>query len=428
MMLCMLNTISLAAGRSLAEQHGRLIGRPHLGYLDGLRAVAMLWVLLGHAGQPAFDPGGRLGDTPHWLRLPIRFLMTGHYAVDIFIALSGFCLALPAVSSGRLRGSAMDFFRKRARRILPPYYFSLLFAIAVSALAAQIFGGRWDQGITLWGGITHLFLVHDLFPSTATQINGVLWSVSVEWRIYFLFPLLLLLWRKIGIGAATLAAVAGSYLLYRVMQHTPFLVMSDDGIGSCPHFIGLFAMGAGGAFLTFSKQLSPGLIRLRNILSSPWAGAILLLAVLAVTGLAWSTPHSDLLKKAASVASPYMPRDFLVGVWAVSMMVAAGRFPNQRALRFLSARPLVFLGTFAYSTYLVHKPILNFLGQVLEPLKANRPFELFLIELTAGSALVFGISYLFHLAFERPFMSKPGQTAPQTERQAEAAAIVSPAP
>lgn len=184
-----------------------------------------------------------MGNTPYWLYKPLRLLTLGHYAVDIFIVLSGFCLALPAVlSSGHLRGGAIKFYQRRARRIIPPYYISMVFTVGVTWIIVQI-GGEPGPAITYLGVITHLLLIHDLFHQTALQINGVLWTISVEWRIYFLLPLVVYLWRKIGPAATTITAVLLSYLLFRTMQHTPLNVMDVFGEGACPQYIGLFVMG-----------------------------------------------------------------------------------------------------------------------------------------------------------------------------------------
>lgn len=205
----------------------------------------MLWVLFNHIYNSAFFPHHIMvmGNTPYWLYKPLRLLTLGHYAVDIFIVLSGFCLALPAVlSSGHLRGGAIKFYQRRARRIIPPYYISMVFTVGVTWIIVQI-GGEPGPAITYLGVITHLLLIHDLFHQTALQINGVLWTISVEWRIYFLLPLVVYLWRKIGPAATTITAVLLSYLLFRTMQHTPLNVMDVFGEGACPQYIGLFVMG-----------------------------------------------------------------------------------------------------------------------------------------------------------------------------------------
>ena len=81
------------------------------------------------------------------------------------------------------------------------------------------------------------------------------------------------------------------------------------------------------------------------------------------------------------------------------------------------------MGVFSYSLYLVHAPVLALVHDALGLLHlTNLALLAGVFVLGVGGALL--LSYLFHRVFERPFM--PGH--PRTERQAEQAAIVSPAP
>src|SRR5689334_14181642 len=104
----------------------------HLDYLDGLRALAALFVLFCHALQSPW-PYIYSRYPPPALHLFTGWLYHGHFAVDVFIVLSGFCLMLPVVrGDGTLRGGAKRFFRRRARRILPTYYGALAFSLILS--------------------------------------------------------------------------------------------------------------------------------------------------------------------------------------------------------------------------------------------------------------------------------------------------------
>ena len=95
----------------------------------------------------------------------------------------------------------------------------------------------------------------------------------------------------------------------------------------------------------------------------------------------------------------------------------------------LSWRPLVAVGAFSYSLYLVHAPVVAFFIQWLLPrlrahgmiLAGNNLVAFDFLVVAAALALAYG----FHLAVERPFMSRP---APKTEQDAESVAVVSPAP
>src|SRR5262249_667308 len=97
--------------------------RPRLLYLDGLRGLGMLMVLAYHGwvhpvGVPIRVPLLRWSVD---VTAPLHF---GYIGVHLFLLLSGFCLAFPLVGSG-LRVDPALFARRRAQRILPPYYAAL---------------------------------------------------------------------------------------------------------------------------------------------------------------------------------------------------------------------------------------------------------------------------------------------------------------
>ena len=384
-------------------------GRVHLAHLDGLRGLAALYVVLFHIRVY------HLSLSPALLRLtaPLGF---GSDAVAVFIVLSGFCLMLPVARSedGTLRGGAWRFFRSRARRILPPYYFAVGFSLLLITLfLGHKTGSPWDDSVpvTKLGLLSHLLLLQDLGHATWNQINPALWSVSVEWRIYFCFPLLVLLWRRLGPWVTTGLTLAVSLVLVLAFLHVPILTrFNSEQNGLSPQYLGLFALGMLAADIAFSVH-SPS--RLRRL---PWGGlTAAAFAALAVATLA--LPQTLDTRPAL---------DSCAGLFAACLLVAASRPGGwQRAL---SLRPLVGIGSFAYSLYLIHFPVVQMVWlYAVHPLRLGPGLSL-LLHWCLGIPLSIGIAYGFHLAFERPFMSKPGKPAPQTERQAEAAAIESPAP
>ena len=83
----------------------------------------------------------------------------------------------------------------------------------------------------------------------------------------------------------------------------------------------------------------------------------------------------------------------------------------------LSQKPLVFCGTFAYSIYLVHEPLIVIAWQyVLEPLHFT-PSAAFLALLVAGIPLFVACAYLFHIVCERPFIATAAsRSAAQQEK------------
>lgn len=356
--------------------------RIHLDFLDGLRALAALFVLLHHTYLQVWNifahryPGGLLDALTRWV-------IYGHFAVSVFIVLSGFCLMLPvARGDGTLRGGAALFFKKRARRILPPYYFALGFSLLI--LPAT--NGR-DLPVTRLDLVSHLLLLHNLSPDTIGGINGALWSIAVEWQIYFLFPPLVWAWRRWGAWPTLVVTTTLAYAAWFLLRNHPLS-------GLTPHYVALFAFGMLGSALAFSPTPQWAAWRARV----PWPALLAALtALLVVWCLHWG--WEEALGPLQAVT------DLLVGACTVALLVAASRPGANRISRLLSARPLVFIGAYAYSLYLVHLPLLLICSNLVARLRMH-PDSAFALLVCVVGPLIVGAAYLFHLACERPFLTK----------------------
>jgi peptidoglycan/LPS O-acetylase OafA/YrhL len=122
----------------------------------------------------------------------LGWLMYGQFPVTFFITLSGFCLMIPVIRSGVLRGGTKGFLFGRVRRILPPYYSALVLSVFVVSNFLQYPSHTWydlSLPITTKGILAHVFLVQNLHWSW-TEINGPLWTTAIEFQIYLLFPFL----------------------------------------------------------------------------------------------------------------------------------------------------------------------------------------------------------------------------------------------
>jgi peptidoglycan/LPS O-acetylase OafA/YrhL len=385
--------------------------RVHIGYLDGLRALAAMFVVLHHSSTQ-FD----LTHAPAPFAELLKFFSYGHYAVDIFIVLSGFCLMLPvALGDGTMRGSAASFFLKRARRILPPYYLALAFSlILIYFFLSHASGTRWDSTlpITKQGVLLHLFLLQDVAGNF--EINYPLWSIPVEWRIYFLFPVLVWAFRRYSPVAVTSVTVIASYIVWIGIDHSPLhRWISTYPSGVSPYYLGLFAMGMLATKAAYSGDRSRAFGRP----ASAWAAATAVSAFVVFALSAFPLAHGHSL--------PPQVMSLFVGLFSMILLIWVSISPRSWAGRLFAWRPLVFLGTFAYSLYLTHAPLVQLFWQyVIHPLHLS-DLAGFAMAIFVGAPLITGVAYLFHLACERPFMNtKPRPTVAETERDA----VLSPAP
>lgn len=387
------------------------VGR--IDFLDGLRALAALGVVVVHAfemfglglgalwgldkNQSGLGDGlaGRAFELTHELVVG-QFV----WAVEVFIVLSGFSLMLPILRSPErsLRGGVARFFQGRVRRILPPYYAALLIGI----LAILIIPGMREPSgshdyrdlmipLTPGAVATHAFLVHNVSQAWDLKIVPPMWSIAVEWQIYLLFPLIVLLWRRAGPTATVVAALAFGMLQGALLRPLGLPVYPL----SHPWYVGLFALGMAAAAIGFSPAERARLLRERV----PWLplSALVFAAMVGLKALANS-----------SGGLPEWLGDTLIGLSALCLLVhlARGRHGRTGLLaRGLSVRPLVQLGRFSYSLYLIHTPVLAVLALLLGA--AGMPaLAAHLLMLGVGVPLAVGAAYLFFVAYERPFLSR----------------------
>jgi peptidoglycan/LPS O-acetylase OafA/YrhL len=356
-----------------------------------LRALAALYVVAFHAvlGFSAQNLSGPFR--------PLRRLFAfGHEAVAIFIVLSGYCLMLPVLRASplELKLELVSFVRRRAFRILPPYFAALALSVIALGCIPFLRNGAtstiWDEtlpGLALAPLLSHALLVHNWSPEWGYQINGPLWSVATEWQIYFFFPLLLLpVWRRFGPLVTLL--VAG------VLGYAPLWLTAKPALVAIPWYLFLFALG----MLAAAAGFAPRGERLR--LAVPWRK---------VSGALWV---GCLLFSTAAPAVWFACKplvDALIGLATATLLVhltnRAGAHERGRLLPLLEWRPLLTLGHFSYSLYLTHLPILAVCYFTLRPLEARPPL-LALSMLTIGTLASLAFGYGFHLSVERHFIRR----------------------
>ncbi|MET0790904.1 MAG: acyltransferase [Polyangiaceae bacterium] len=361
--------------------------RVHLDFIEGMRACAALMVILNHTYAQIWLAVANVFPPPALSVLTFS-MVTGHLAVSVFICISGFCLMLPIVrGDGTLRGGALQFFKRRARRILPPYYAALFLCLAlIATVIGKPTGTLWDVCIVIRPTdlVSHLLLLQHFFGTG--RINYSFWSISLEWQIYFLFPLFVVAFRRFGALATTGAALAVGYaIMIGIGPHSERIERSNL------HYIGLFAMGMTAAQIAFGSSETIARVRARV----PWTAVTLaLIAVQVAMMLHWgwhTAMHSWLILDVLSAAT------------AAAMLVAASHGTGGPFRRLFALRPLVWIGTSSYSLYLIHAPLIQIFWQyVIAPLHLVGVPAFALLSFV-GLPLMLLAAKLFYRWFEGPF-------------------------
>ncbi len=347
-----------------------------------MRALAALYVVIHHASLQI--PRDHLAQ--NWL---LPYFAYGRHAVDVFIVLSGYCLMLPvARNNGYLRTDYLMFIRHRFRRIVPPYLLSLaLSLLLIATCIGQPTTTHWTicLPVTSWDIVSHLLLIHDLTGS-AYKINHSLWSIAVEWRIYLFFPLLVLGFRRWSGSGTTLVTVALSAVLWFVLWQHPVEGISQE---ACLDYFGLFALGMLAAHLAFSSEQLFGM----HPRKGPWyelATGFLALNI-------WLTPQTGTFT--------LLPVDLSLGAATAFLLVGLSRRTGSWFKSLLSWDPLVYVGQFSYSIYLIHAPLLQVIELYLIRPLGLTPAGASLFYAFVGTPLVVALAYGFYLLGERPFMT-----------------------
>ncbi|MEU6227084.1 acyltransferase [Streptomyces sp. NPDC047042] len=360
------------AGRAEGVSGGD-VRRQVLG-LDGLRGLAALYVVLFHCWLYTF-PGYPNSSAPPWL----DGLMFGRLAVVFFLVLSGFSLAISPARHGWRSGGVGEFLRRRAWRILPPYWAALVMSLLISwfVVPASRFGPPTGSSVLVYG-----LLAQDMV--TAPTPNGAFWSIGVEAELYLLFPLLLFVRRRRW-GAVVMVAFASLPVV--VLALTAVGGSPEEGVNQlAPHLAPVFAAGVAGAGIVVASD------RVRRL---PWGwfavvAALPVLALGVVRGSVWTVTH-------------YFWVDLAVAP-AMTMLIAAVATGRPAALvRLLTARPVRGLGSFSYSLYLIHLPIVLAVIRRVAPHFVSPGLPTFGFTLLVALPVSVVGAWLFARIFELPF-------------------------
>ena len=334
--------------------------------LDGLRAVSILLVIVGHLSlrpEPAFS----------WLP------RAGEMGVEMFFVISGFLITLLLERERRRTGtvSLKRFYIRRCLRILPAYVFFLaaLFALQLRGYL-DIPWGAWLTAMTYTTSLVSLAPSWDL---------GHTWSLAVEEHFYLVWPLLFLVLNRRRAFLACAACVAAGPFLRMALYRFVFLPHGGVGMSFCTFTqMDCIAVGCCLALLATSpacRKLWPG----RRVAACLCLGSAVLLVASKVAAAKFSSVWAILLYQ--SFLSPS----------ANSLLMALlvwGSINHGGALLYglLNCRLFRVLGLLSYSLYLWQQPLIN-------PERGGWAFQF-----PANMVLLLLVACLSYTLVESPFL------------------------
>ncbi|MEA3179794.1 MAG: hypothetical protein QOI59_3317 [Gammaproteobacteria bacterium] len=309
--------------------------------LDGLRAIAVIPVVLLHAGFKLFS-GGFVG-------------------VDVFFVISGY-LITSIISEETRNGSftLAGFYERRARRILPALLAMLLVCVPLAWLCSlpQDTSFFSQSVLAVLGFVSNVFFSHTTgYFGVGSTLDPLIhtWSLAVEEQYYILFPALLLLLRRLN--PRTTGAALGVIAACSLMA-AQYYASTDPQFD----FYGLPTRGweiLAGALTAFYSRRPEGIRAAQRNLEQGRVRVTLreLGSLIGIASIAGSMFFFDDGTPSPSVYS-------LIPVLGAVLVIM---YAHETTLigKVLGVRLLVAIGSVSYSLYLIHQPVLAFARQRL---------------------------------------------------------------
>ena len=329
--------------------------------IDGLRALAVVPVILFHAGFELFS-GGFVG-------------------VDVFFVISGYLITTILIEDiENKRFSIVNFYERRARRILPALFFVMLVCIpfawmALSDAALNKFGSGLI-GVSLFLSNVVFWKQQGYFDESA-ELNPILhtWSLAVEEQYYVLFPIFLILAWRFGKNRVFWMIVVMAVIS---------LVLSEWGWRN--KATANFYLAPTRAWELFAGSIAAFVVQKQGVHKNN---------VLALCGLAAIIFSIFFYDETTPFPSVYA----LVPVLGVVLLVLYAD-KDTFASRLLSTKGFVGIGLISYSAYLWHQPLFAFFRIYNNEVTLNTyaSLGLFILSLV--------LAYLSWRFIEKPFRRK----------------------
>jgi peptidoglycan/LPS O-acetylase OafA/YrhL len=353
--------------------------------IDGIRFLAIGMVILYHAFNYLDSMAGSLPeiarDDYYWFRI---FLLNGDRGVELFFVLSGFILCLPFAKqyiNGGKKVELKRYYLRRLTRLEPPYIIAIT-ALFLLQLAMHIHPA--SELVPSW--LASLIYAHYLILRHIPLLTVVAWSLEIEIQFYLLAPILFrilklpIVWRR----TLLIIAIAGTVTL----QH---LFPAPSDLLTLYSYIQYFLTGILLADFYVSRTAE-------GFFSRSFVPIISLICLVAII-------YMPILNKLYYKEGPdvFLARvmfPYTIGLFYYTIL------KNEAVKSVFSFRFIPIIGGMCYSIYLVHYPIISFLGGYTRKISFTGYYiPDVLLHLTLLTIPVLLLSSVFYFYIERPFMA-----------------------
>src|SRR5258707_1058093 len=410
--------------KTVFEEEKHAQQKSTIAVLDGVRALAILFVLAFH-----IDWTNKQYFYASWQANPLAasVALAGGTGVTLFFVLSGFLLFMPYAKALLYAGRwplARTFYVRRALRIIPGYYLSLLILVLLEERNYFLPANLPKLGLFL------SFLM-DSSGQTFRQLDGPYWTLAVEWQFYMLLALLalgvLLLVRRVP--------------LQRRLRAVTFCLLGVIMLGLSVRFAGLYFQGNPAATVLVPRSvLNVGLffsygmtgkytedfavgmlaslcyiyaqglppehrytLALRRLSPWLWGPGLLILGFSAMWHL-----QSDPNTPAWPFLGPLMPvyawLSEMLLAWGYGMCILALLFGSRALQRPFTWLPLRWIGLISYSLYIWHLPFIQLLSTLLALFPGLNFYAGYALYWLWALLVIFPFCLCYYILVEKPGM------------------------
>ena len=374
----------------------------HIVQLDGVRALAILAVMLVHSADRLGTPIARSAFRYGWV------------GVDLFFVLSGFLITGILLKARGTEHFFRNFYARRILRVWPLYYVVLAIGFAIVPSILRHFGLP-SQGNDGRPFIIYALFLQNLWHSSIPMGSAlsVTWSLAIEEQFYFIWPAVVLFFSPRILKWLLLAVLILSPVVRILASHSgvPELAIY---VNTLSRLDGL-AIGCLLAVCIHAQILTPRQLKRASL------GAFLIGGALAV----FLTP--------ASITEPASPFAFSALALAFAGFVGlalAAPVGTSWLGKVLANRALGYVGTVSYCVYLIHLPIFLFVGRLLKNFKGFFPQAILgdFVFIVVAFGLSFGVAAVSWHFFEQPILRFKNKFAPSTNRPKPVSVFSAPSP
>jgi peptidoglycan/LPS O-acetylase OafA/YrhL len=356
--------------------------------LDTLRGIAVLSVVLFHGFGFEYGLQGLTGLP----KLLVAATLPGWIGVNLFFVLSGFLITGILLETREREDYYRRFYIRRALRILPLYYATLLLLAILSRTGLSARPASWS-----FLGLSFIYLANVTGLFGVPMQYGVLWSLAVEEHFYLLWPTANRFFSRRGLTILAISICLGCPLLRALYYWRGY----DAGSG----YTWLSADGlALGALLAILARSSWG--------SRPQFKRVAIGSLLASLMICAVGAHFGIFLASRLLGFTFRETTldlFFFGLIAASLLVGTSRW------KAIVNRPaLQFLGEISYGVYLIHMVVFDVvdhaysrLAPTLVPVRGE--FGLIVLRFCVGALCTFALAYFSRWYFEEPFLRLKGR-------------------